>query len=262
MDKYKNWLLEIDGHLARVSLNRPESNNDLTVETLVELRDISQYLGNQRDIWSVMLKSEGRHFSSGMQLDVFSEWLHQPDRNLLEFVRDQQRCMDALAELAKPTIAVIRGFCIGGGLLMALCCDFRIASDRTIFQLPEIKLGIPPLWGTYRVTQTVGPAVAKEMVLLGKRYRASEALGIGLVHQIVAGDELDAAAERFAAQFRTLPPLSVGLTKMMMDRVVDLTREESQELELDILEQLSHSQDLSIAIESYTRKTQPDFIGR
>ena len=259
---YMNWMLEVVDHRATFTLNRPQSNNDLTVETLHELREISNQVGRIPDSWVVVLQGIGDYFSSGIDLDIFVDRLNQPGEDLIQFVRDQQRCLDSFALLERPTIARINGFCIGGGLLMALCCDFRISSDRAIFSLPEIRLGIPPLWGAHRVTRTIGVSKAKEMVLLGKRYRAPEALDMGLVHQVVPLDSLDKVVDRFANQFTRLPPRSVGLTKGVIDRGAGLSDRDSQELELAALEKLTRSPDLQEAIDSYIRKRKPVFSGK
>jgi len=259
---YVNWMLEVEDHRATLTLNRPLSNNDLTVETLHELRDFTEQAGGNPDIWVVVLQGNGDNFSSGIDLDIFLARLNQPGKDLVQFVHDQQRCLDSFAMLEKPTIARLHGFCIGGGLLLALCCDFRIASDRTIFSLPEIKLGIPPLWGAHRVTRTIGVSKAKEMVLLGKRYRAHEALEMGLVHQVVPRDSLDKVVDRFANQFARLPPRSVGLTKGVIDWGAGPSDRDSQELELAALEKLSRSPDLQEAIDSYIHKRKPVFSGK
>lgn len=261
MNPYNNWTLEEDGHVAALTLDRAHAMNNMTMETLVELREISEHLARRADIWVVVLKGRGEHFSSGLDLNVFAERLDGPKDELREFIHDQQRCLDAFEALEKVTIARLHGFCIGGGLMIAMCCDFRIASKRTIFSLPEIRLGIPILWGTGRISRLIGVPRTKEMILLGKRYRADDALQMGLVHQVVQAEKLDRTVEILVERLLRLPPRTLGAAKRIIDRSVDLSLEEGQELELDVLDELLDSPDLREAIDSYSEKRTPRFSG-
>ena len=261
MNQYNHWILEENLPIATLTLNRPDTMNNMTMETLFELRDVSNYLGGRSDIWVVIVQGQGEHFSSGVDPRVITERLEGSTEELRNLVHDQQRCLDAFAALEKVTIARLHGFCIGGGLLLAASCDFRIASKRTIFSLPEVRLGIPILWGTHRISRLVGAAGAKEMIMLGKRYRAHEALKMGMVHQVVPTDELDRHVKALAERFLRLPPRTVGIAKRLIDTGFNLSMEESQALELDALEELLDSPDLHEAIMSYTEKRRPVFTG-
>ncbi len=261
MSAYQNWLLTEQERVATLTLNRPDAMNNLSLETLDELRDISAYLRARRDIWAVVLQGQGQHFCTGMDVGVFKASIDRPEQINREFLLRQQHCLDEFEALEKPTIAKLRGFCIGGGLLLALCCDFRIASQRTVFSLPEVKLGLPILWGTQRLTRVAGVAAAKEMILLGERFRAGVAQARGLLHQVVPPDELDAAVAALAKKFQSLPPRTVGLAKRIIDQGHSLSLRESQELEIEALLELKTSPDLREAIESYVEKRQPRFTG-
>jgi enoyl-CoA hydratase/carnithine racemase len=178
-----------------------------------------------------------------------------------EFLRGLQRCLDDFEVLEKPTIAKIQGFCLGGGLILALCCDFRIASQRTVFSLPEVKLGLGVLMGTQRVTRVAGVPATKEIILLGKRFKADDALAYGLVHQVVPADELEAAVAGLAAKFQALPPRTVGIAKRIIDQGYHLSLRESQDLEIDAQAELMDSTDMREALRSYVEKRQPRFTG-
>ena len=262
MDQYEDWMVELHEHVARIRINRSDTMNDLTMNTLQELRNISLNLAARDDIWVVIVEGEGDHFSSGMELNVFTEQLDGSKDDLQGFVREQQSCLEAFEELEKVTIAKLKGFCIGGGLLITMCCDFRIASQRTIFCLPEIKLGIPIFWGTSRITRILGLSMAKEMILLGKKYRAKEAYRMGLVHEVVPGGNLEKAVSSLAERFTRIPPKTAGLAKRLTHLSYELSMKEIQEEELAALEELLESPDLVEAIESYMLKRSPNFIGR
>jgi enoyl-CoA hydratase/carnithine racemase len=163
--------------------------------------------------------------------------------------------------LEKPTIAKLHGFCLGGGLILALCCDFRVASQRTVFGLPEVRLGIGVIMGTQRVTRVAGVAATKEMILLGKRFNASAARAYGLVHQVVAPQDLDAAVDALAAKFRSLPPRTVGLSKRIIDQGHNLSLRESQDLEIDAQVEVLYGPDVQEAMGSFLQQRRPRFIG-
>jgi enoyl-CoA hydratase/carnithine racemase len=149
----------------------------------------------------------------------------------------------------------------GGGLILALCCDFRIASQRTVFQLPEVKLGLAVMMGTQRVTRVVGIAATKELILLGKRLNAIAALDYGLVNEVVPPEELDAAVTALAAKFETLPPRTVGVAKRIINAGYHLSMRESQDLEVDSQAELLACGDVREAFECYVDKRQPHFTG-
>lgn len=261
MPRYRHWLLDGDGHIARLTLNRPAEENNLTADTLYELREISAYLRSWRDIWVVLLQGQGRHFSTGIDVDMIRARIDQPERENKDFLLELQGCLDDFEALEVPTIAKLHGFCIGGGLILALCCDFRIASRRTVFSLPEVRLGIGVIMGTQRVTRTVGAAAAKEMILLGKRFNAEAARDYGLVHAVVAPEELDGAVDEFAKKFLSLPPRTVGIAKRMINVGQDLPLRESQDLEIESQAEILGSPDMREAIESYQEKRPPRFTG-
>lgn len=172
-----------------------------------------------------------------------------------------QRALDEFEALEKPTIAKLHGFCIGGGLLLALCCDFRVASQKTIFALPEVKLGIAVLMGTHRITRVAGMPTTKELILLGERFDAQTAQTYGLVHKVVPPDRLDAAVNTLAAKFRKLPPRTTGIAKRIINQGYHLSLRESQNLEIDAQAELLDSPDFREAVESYLERRQPRFTG-
>jgi enoyl-CoA hydratase len=261
MSEYQHWLLSEEGHLATLTLNRPDAMNSLTSQTLYELRDVTAYLRTRRNVWVIIVQGQGRHFSTGMDVSVIQERLDQSEQANRAYLLSLQQCLDDFEALEKPTIAKLQGFCIGGGLILALCCDFRIASQRTVFSLPEVKLGIGVIMGTQRVTRVAGVAATKEMILLGKRFSANDAQAYGLVNRVVLPDELDAAVAALAEKFQQLPPRTVGIAKRIINVGHNLSMRESQNLEIDAQAELLDSPDLQEAIESYLEKRRPQFTG-
>jgi enoyl-CoA hydratase/carnithine racemase len=262
MSRHQHWRIAEDSHVATLTLYRPQANNSLTPETLRELRAITAELNARDDIWAVVVEGSGDHFSSGVDTSVIQSMLDQPEDVFREQLREMQLALDEFEVIQKPTLAKLKGFCIGGGLLLALCCDLRIASQRTIFALPEVKLGLAVIMGTQRISRVVGMAVAKELVLLGDRFNAQTAQSLGLVHKVVPPDQLDAAVVSLADKFRRLPPRTIGVAKRILNEGYQLPLRESEELEIDAQAPLLHSQDLHEAIDSYLAKREPHFTGR
>jgi enoyl-CoA hydratase/carnithine racemase len=139
---------------------------------------------------------------------------------------------ERVADLRQPTISAISGYCIGGGLELALACDFRVCSLDTVFGLPEIELGILPSWGgTQRLVQLLGPARAKELILLRTRFDVELATSFGLVTEVVSsGPALDRALE-IAAQLAALPTLAVQVTREVIDSMPETSRRSGLTLE-------------------------------
>lgn len=261
MPQYQDWLVTEEGRIATLTLNRPQTMNSLRAETLQELQQLTAALRRQKHIWAVIVQGQGKHFSSGMDLNVIKAAHQQTEQANREGLRSLQGCLDEFEALEKPTIARLHGFVIGGGLILALCCDFRIASRRTVFYLPEVRLGIPVLLGTQRIARTCGVAAAKEMVLLGERFRTEQALSWGLIHQVVEEEVLDRTVQRLAQKFLSLPPRTVGASKRIIDQGVHLTLRQSQDMEIDVQAELRDSPDAREALASYLEKRQPEFSG-
>jgi enoyl-CoA hydratase/carnithine racemase len=123
---------------------------------LRELRSITADLKANSEVWAIILQGYGDHFSAGVDTSLIQSMLDQPEKLVREQLREMQLALDEFEAIQKPTLARLQGFCIGAGLLLALCCDFRIASRRTIFALPEVKLGIAVLMGTHRSNRSDG----------------------------------------------------------------------------------------------------------
>ena len=262
MTAYQNWLLAEDNHIATLTLNRPAENNSLTTDTLRELHAITAELGASDDVWAVILQGQGPHFSAGADIQLFETMLNASKKAFREVVLETQLVLDDFENIRKPTIARLQGFCIGGALFLALCCDFRIASQRTIFAFPEVKLGLNPLWGTHRITRLTGVAAAKELLMLGERFSAKTAHELGLVNRVVPPDQLDAEVAATADKFHRLPPRSVGMIKHLIHNGYHLPLRESEDMEIEMQAALLNSPDLREAVESYMEKSEPNFTGK
>lgn len=261
MSAYHYWQLIVQDRIATLTLNRPQALNSLTPDTLRELRTISHSLADDPHVWCVILEGAGAHFSAGVDVSAIGAMIGQDTAEYRAHLRDLQDCLDTFEALPKPTIAKLRGHVIGGGMLLALCCDFRIADETARFYLPEIRLGIAVIMGTQRITRLVGRAAAKEMVLLGEPFSAQAAQDYGLLTRLVTGDHLDESVLTFAQKFHHLPPRTVSAAKQIIDLGEAMSLRESQDLEITLQGNLLTSKDFAEGVSAFFEKRAPNFTG-
>ena len=214
--------VRVEGHVAVLTLNRPSKLNALSSAVERELGEalVGSKVGESR---CVVLAGAGRAFSAGADL---SEVSRDDPEGIAAYYRETGDVYERLAALPQPAIAAIHGYCLGGGLELALACDFRVAAEDVVFGLPEVPLGIlPSSGGTHRLVRIVGPARAKELMLLRERFGAKEALGWGLVTEVVPTEATLTRALELAAQVAELPPLAVSVVKQAADLLADSSRE-------------------------------------
>jgi enoyl-CoA hydratase/carnithine racemase len=262
MKEYQNWLLTAEDHTARVTLNRADQSNNLPPEVFYELRDISHELSTRDDIWVVVMEGAGRHFSVGLDFSFLGQMVDMGKDAFGDNASLLLDCLNTFDGLEKPTIARLHGFCLGGGMVLALCCDFRIAARRTVLGFPEVKRGLVAVGGTHRLVRTVGLGVAKELLLLGENITAQRALELRLVHQVVPDDELDKGVNAMAKKFYEMPPRTVGLAKVVINQGHDLSMRDSEELELELQKKMLGSADFEEAIKSFLEERPPSYTGR
>ncbi len=261
MPEYQYWQLELQDRVATLTINRPEHSNSFLPESFYELGKISQRLAEDKSIWAVIIQGRGDHFSIGVDVGVISLMIDLDETLYRNTLREMQECLDAFEDLEKPTIAKIKGFCLGGGMILALCCDLRVASQKTIFGFPEVKRGIPVLMGTHRVSRIIGLPATKKLLFFGDNLRAHTAEAYGLVHQVVEPDKLNQAVTALANKCTKLPPRTIGAIKHIINDGYHLSLRESQNLEIDVQADLLDSADFKEAVMSFLEDRSPNFIG-
>jgi enoyl-CoA hydratase/carnithine racemase len=211
-----------DGALCVLTLRREEKLNALSGELEREL-GAALDADDVRSSACVVLTGAGRAFSAGADITELRE--RSPEA-VVAYYRDTGGVYERVAALPQPTLSAIGGYCLGGGLELALATDFRVADETAVFGFPEVSLGIiPSSGGTHRLVRLLGPGRAKELFLLGGRFDAANALAAGLVNEVVpAGSALDRALE-LGRQLAELPPLAVALTKQAIDAMPEVSRE-------------------------------------
>ena len=232
-----------------LTLNRPEKLNALSyaVEEALGAALAADELRTSR---AVVIAGEGRAFSAGADV---SEFRDATPASILAYYRATGAVYETFAALPQPTIAAIHGWCVGGGLELALAADFRVADESARFKLPEVAIGIiPSSGGTHRIVRLLGVARAKELVLLRERIDAAEAYRIGLVTEVVAeGAALERALEH-AEYLAGLPALAFGLAKQAIDAMAESSRDAGLLIERVAYAALAQTPDAQGAVDAFT----------
>jgi enoyl-CoA hydratase len=217
---YENILVEREGYVAIITLNRPQVLNALTFALLTELKDALESLEDEDETRVLIVTGAGdRSFCSGSDVKELDKI--GPERATV-YMRLGQQAFRAIEEMGKPVIAAVNGYALGGGCELAQACDVRIAAESARFGQLEINLGNMPGWGgTQRLPRLVGAAKAKEMVFTGEMIDAQEAYRIGLVNRVVPDAELLPAAKAMAEKMAAKGPIALRLAKWAIDRGLD-----------------------------------------
>jgi enoyl-CoA hydratase len=247
--------------LALIRLNRPEKLNALTREMLVELDEIFERIGRERNVRAVILTGAGeRAFSAGTDIAELAAMNVEEARHASE--RGQRVC-DLIESCGVPVIAAVNGLAAGGGCELALACHLRIASEKARFSLPETELGIIPAYGgTQRLARVVGSSRALEMMLTGAEVKADEALRLGLVNRVVAHAQLLSETETLAREIAKLAPLAIRACLEAVTRGLSLPLEEGLELEAELFSRLFATDDMREGTRAFLEKRAPSFKGR
>lgn len=222
--RYQCLKTEIKERVMTLTFNRPEKLNPINELVLKELENAFLKIREEPGIRVVVITGSGRAFSVGADFEHLSGIVGaktQTGSDVRQNSRLGQRVMQTLENLEQITIAAINGFAVGGGLALALACDFRLAAQEARFWIPEVDLGVPLTWGTIpRLIRLIGPSKAKELIITCDRFGAEEALALGLVNKVVPLEELDTATKEMAHKIARKAPLPVSFTKATVNAVL------------------------------------------
>lgn len=237
-----------EDHVARLTLNRPETNNAINQQLAQELEDACSQVNQDNDIYVVIITGAGdKAFCGGSEPEV--------GRRL--------SVAAAVANIDRPVMAAINGDALGQGLELALSGDIRLASDRARFGFPEVGMGLIPMdGGTQRLSRIVGRAKALELILTAEVIDAKEALEIGLVSKVVAPENLAAESEAIARAIATKGPIALRYVKEAVNKGLDLTLEQGLRLEADLYFMLHTTTDRTEGIKAFLEKRRPQFKGQ
>ncbi len=250
-----------EGGVVWVTLNRPKARNALSRAVCRELGELAWSLGEDRDVRAVVVTGAGdRAFCAGADL---AERKGVSADEAAPYLDAISGAVSAWAALPKPTIAAMNGSALGGGLELALGCDFRLAVRGASFGLTEVRLGIMPgAGGTQRLPRLIGVARAKELILLGRRVSAERAYEIGLVGDLCEPDELAARAGALCDELTQAAPISVTMSKRAIDRGLDGSLDEGLRLERACYDVTLFTEDRDEGLRAFAEKRAPRFQGR
>jgi enoyl-CoA hydratase len=258
---FDNLLLERDGAIAIVTINRPKVLNALNSQTLDELRRAILELKQDDGVRVVILTGAGeKAFVAGADIN---ELATQTPTGGREHALTGQHVFDLVENMGKPVIAAINGYALGGGCELAMACTLRVAADSAKLGQPEVALGlIPGYAGTQRLPRLVGKGRAMEMMLTGGQIAAADALAIGLVNRVVPAAELMTAARALAAQLAKSAPIAMRYIINAVNKGMEMPFAEACQYEATLFGLVASTEDMREGTAAFLAKRPAAFTGR
>ena len=260
MKSFETLLLERRGRVAIITINRPEKRNALNIKTREEGAALIEELRGDDSVGVVVITGAGdKAFIAGADIAEFAGRSAMMQREVMV----SRSLFNAIDSFPKPVIAMINGYCLGGGCELALACDIRIASENASFGQPEINLGIiPGGGGTQRLTRLVGEGKAMEMILTGEIIDAKTAFAIGLVNHVVPLDQLEAKTMEIASRIAEKSPIALSLAKEAVKIASRSNLDEGLRREVDLFALCFSTEDKDEGVAAFLEKRKPVWKGK
>lgn len=257
---YETILVERRERVAIITINRPEKRNALNIQTRAEGAAALEELRTDDSVRVVIITGAGdKAFIAGADIAEFKERTAITQREVML----ERGLFNAFDTFPKPVIAMVNGYCLGGGCEVALACDIRIASESASFGQPEINLGIiPGGGGTQRLTRLVGEGKAMEMILTGEIINAQEAFRLGMVNHVVPADQLEAKTMEVANRMAEKSPIALRLAKEAVRVASRSNLDEGLRREVDLFAMCFSSEDKDEGVTAFLEKRKPEFKGK
>jgi len=257
---YETLLLERRDRVAIITINRPDKRNALNIKTREEGAAVMEELRADDSVGVVVITGAGdKAFIAGADIAEFAGRTALTQRAVMV----SRSLFNAIDTFPKPIIAMVNGYCLGGGCEVALACDIRIASENASFGQPEINLGIiPGGGGTQRLTRLVGEGKAMEMILTGEIIDARTAFAIGLVNHVVPLDQLETKTMEIANRIADKGPIAVSLAKEAVKIASRSNLDEGLRREVDLFALCFSSEDKDEGVNAFLEKRKPAFKGK
>jgi len=257
---YNTLIFDVTDGLATITVNRPKSLNALNGEVLQELRTILEKISENENIRVLIFTGTGeKAFVAGADISELAEFNALQGK---QFAANGHDIMTRIQNLPIPVIAAVNGFALGGGLELALACDFIYASETAKFGLPEITLGIiPGFGGTQRLPRILGKNLAKEMIFTGKTISAEEGREMGFVNKVLPSASLMEEAQKTAAAIAAKGKVSLNAAKQAVNRGMDVDLATGCAIETDAFALCLVSEDAREGTNAFLEKRKPDFKG-
>lgn len=258
---YKNLLVDINEHIAVVTLNRPDKLNALNHETLTELKSVFDKLKLDENIFVLIITGSGeKAFVAGADISEINKLDMLEGKKFAEF---GQSIFSMIEKFEKPVIAAVNGFALGGGCELALACHIRLASENAKFGQPEVNLGIIPGYGgTQRLTRLINSGRATEMILTADMIDASEAFRIGLVNKVYPQSELQSKAFEMATKIANKGQQAIRLGLKAIKVVDEVSLQEGQNMEATLFALCCGTEDFKEGTQAFLDKRKPTFTNK
>jgi enoyl-CoA hydratase/carnithine racemase len=258
-ERVKTWL---DGSVLHIRFNNPEKHNALSVDMWEAIPPLLAKAEKDDNVRMVVLSGEGgKAFVSGADISQFED-MRAAKEAVKRYEAMAEAALQGIYEFAKPTVACIQGYCIGGGMNVAICCDIRLAAENSIFSIPATRLGLGYRYSAMKnLTDLVGPGCAKDIFFTARRLDAAEALRIGLINRVAPVAGLDALLAEYTTAITTGAPLTIKAGKRIIRDVLkadDADMELARKLILDCFE----SEDYAEGRKAFMEKRKPAFKGK
>ena len=255
---YQSLIVTRENAIGTIQLNRPSVLNALNSELMSELVKALEMLDNDDTVNVIIITGGEKAFAAGVDLKEISQ---AAPVDLL--ISRRFELWDRIRKIAKPILAAVSGYCLGGGNELAMNCDIIIASENAVFGQPEVNVGLMPgAGGTQRLTRTVGKMKAMEMILTGKSISAEEAHRNGLVNKVVPVESLMRETKKMANEIASKPSISIRAAKQAILRATDTTLGVGIEYERRLFYILFATEDAREGMRAFLEKRKPDFKGK
>ncbi len=248
--------------IATITLDRPDKLNALTFDVYAELRDLFAALATRRDVRAVVITGTGRGFCSGGDVDdIIGPLIGRDMVGLLEFTRMTGALVRNIRLCPKPVVAALNGLAAGAGAVIALACDFRIGHEKSNFAFLFTKVGLAgaDMGAAYLLPRVVGLARATELLFLGDKLTAADALNYGLLNRIVPADAVVVEARALAARLCTGPSFALGVTKQLLNHGLDIDFAAAIEAEAEAQAICMQTRNFKEFYDAFTARRAPQF---
>jgi enoyl-CoA hydratase/carnithine racemase len=247
-------IVEKEGHIGLITLNRPHDRNNFNVLFARQLNDALLKLDEDPDVRVVVIRANGKNFSTGISLDEFK---NKSPLEYREFIRKMDEHNHTIARMKKPVIASVQGLCLANGAGLSFACDLTVAAEDAKFGTTAINVGLICLGPSAPLARLVGRKKVLEMVLTGDMISAAEALSLGLVNKVVPKEQLEEATMELAGKLAAKSPLALQAGKKGIYASADMPYEKGLDVLSDIFASLCATEDAEAGVEAFLEKKKP-----
>ncbi len=251
-----NVIVEREGHIGLITLNRPQDANTFNVPFARELNDALVDLDNDPEVRVIVIRANGKHFSTGISLSEFKD---KTPKDYGEFIRKMDEHNHTIANMKKPVIASVKGYCLANGAGLSFACDLTVAAEDTKFGTTAINVGLICLGPAAPLARIVGRKKTLEMVLTGDMISAREAMALGLVNKVVPKEKLDEVTMELAGKLAAKSPLALQAGKKGIYGMEDMPYEKALDMLSALFASLCSTEDAQAGVKAFLEKKNPQW---